>query len=47
MLPTHDLVVARLGHYKGAAAGEAALKRGLAMLVQAVPQVRAVWEPPK
>jgi CubicO group peptidase (beta-lactamase class C family) len=37
ILPTHDLVVVRLGHYKGEDAGERALKRALALLVEAVP----------
>jgi CubicO group peptidase (beta-lactamase class C family) len=46
IIPTHDLVVARLGHYKGEAAGEAALARALTLLMEAVPQVRAPWQPP-
>jgi len=37
IIPSHDLVVVRLGHYKGAAPGEAALKRALALLLEAVP----------
>ncbi|MGQ0650362.1 MAG: serine hydrolase domain-containing protein, partial [Gemmatimonadaceae bacterium] len=45
IIPTHDLVVVRLGHYKGAAAGEEALHRALALLMDAVPRVREEWEP--
>jgi CubicO group peptidase (beta-lactamase class C family) len=45
IIPTHDLVVVRLGHYKGAAAGERSLARALSLLVAAVPQVREPWRP--
>ena len=37
IVPTHDLVVVRLGHYKGEAAGTAAFQRALALLIEAVP----------
>lgn len=37
IIPSHDLVVVRLGHYKGAGAGGAAFKRSLALLLEAVP----------
>ena len=37
IVPSHDLVVVRLGHFKGEAAGEEDLKRALALLIQAVP----------
>ncbi|MGH9388708.1 MAG: serine hydrolase domain-containing protein, partial [Vicinamibacteria bacterium] len=37
MIPSHDLVVVRLGHYKGASPGEEALGRALALLMEAVP----------
>ena len=37
IIPSHDLVVVRLGHYKGATDGEKALKRALALLLEAVP----------
>jgi hypothetical protein len=37
IIPSHDLVVVRLGHYKGATPGEAALKHTLALLLEAVP----------
>ena len=46
IIQTHDLVVARLGHYKGQKAGDAALARALTLLMEAVPQVRATWPPP-
>ena len=46
VIPTHDLVVVKLGHYKGQAAGDAALTRALSLLMQAVPQVRKPWQPP-
>jgi len=45
IIPTHDLVVVRLGHYKGAEQGERALRRALELLMQAVPQVRQPWQP--
>lgn len=38
IIPSHDLVVVRLGHFKGATAGTESLKKALALLVQAVPQ---------
>jgi len=37
IVPSHELVVARLGHYKGEAAADGALSRALALLMQAVP----------
>jgi CubicO group peptidase (beta-lactamase class C family) len=37
MIPSHDLVVVRLGHYNGASPGEEALSRSLALLMEAVP----------
>jgi hypothetical protein len=39
-------VVVKLGHYKGQAAGDAALTRALSLLMEAVPQVRKPWQPP-
>ena len=47
ILPTHDLVVVRIGHYKGATEGGEALKRALAVLMEAVPRSRPDWTPPK
>jgi CubicO group peptidase (beta-lactamase class C family) len=37
IIPSHDLVVVRMGHYKGEAPGEEDFKRALALLVEAVP----------
>lgn len=37
IIPSHDLVVVRLGHFKGATEGAAAFKRSLALLMEAVP----------
>jgi len=38
IIPSHDLVVVRLGHYKGATWGAASFRRALALLMQAVPK---------
>jgi CubicO group peptidase (beta-lactamase class C family) len=46
IIPTHDLVVVRLGHYKGSETGEKALSHALERLMEAVPQVREPWQPP-
>ena len=40
IVPSHDLVVVRLGHFKGAAPGDEAFKRALSLLMKAVPQRR-------
>jgi CubicO group peptidase (beta-lactamase class C family) len=40
IIPSHDLVVVRLGHFKGADVGEQSFKKSLALLMQAVPQRR-------
>jgi CubicO group peptidase (beta-lactamase class C family) len=37
IIPSHDLVVVRMGHFKGDKAGEEDLKRALALLIEAVP----------
>jgi CubicO group peptidase (beta-lactamase class C family) len=37
IVPSHDLVVVRLGHFKGSQPGSAAFKRALALLMEAVP----------
>jgi CubicO group peptidase (beta-lactamase class C family) len=37
IIPSHDLVVVRLGHYKGSQAGASSLRKALAMLMEAVP----------
>ncbi len=38
IIPSHDLVVVRLGHYKGSAPGDRAFKRALALLIETVPK---------
>jgi CubicO group peptidase (beta-lactamase class C family) len=38
IIPSHDLVVVRLGHYKGASAGGASFRKALALLMEAVPK---------
>jgi hypothetical protein len=40
IIPSHDLVVVRLGHYRGAAPGERSFSAALALLMQAVPRNR-------
>jgi CubicO group peptidase (beta-lactamase class C family) len=37
IIPTHDLVVVRIGHYGGAELGVESFKRSLALLMQAIP----------
>jgi CubicO group peptidase (beta-lactamase class C family) len=37
VIPSHDLVVVRLGHYRGQDAGERALSRALELVLAAVP----------
>ena len=38
IIPSHDLVVVRLGHYKGDVAGAAGFQKSLRLLMQAVPR---------
>ncbi len=38
IIPSHDLVVVRLGHYRGAPAASQSLKKALALLIEAVPK---------
>jgi CubicO group peptidase (beta-lactamase class C family) len=38
IIPSHDLVVVRQGHYRGAGVGHESLKKALALLVAAVPR---------
>ncbi len=45
IFPTHDLVVVRMGHCKGEAAATAPTARAVKLLLEAVPQARAPWEP--
>jgi hypothetical protein len=40
IIPSHDLVVVRLGHYKGADPGDEGLKNALSLLMEAVPESR-------
>ena len=40
IIPSHDLVVVRLGHYKGSAAGDSGFEKALAILMEAVPRSR-------
>ena len=37
IIPSHDLVVVRLGHYKGQRPGRGAFRKALALLMEAVP----------
>jgi len=38
IVPSHDLVVVRLGHYKGSTVGSTGLNHALALLMEAVPK---------
>ena len=38
IIPSHDLVVVRLGHYKGSSPGDDSLKDALKLLMEAVPE---------
>lgn len=38
IIPSHDLVVVRLGHYRGSREGTEALRKSLAILMEAVPK---------
>jgi hypothetical protein len=38
IIPSHDLVVVRLGHFKGSVPGNEAFKKALALLLEAVPR---------
>ena len=38
IVPSHDLVVVRLGHYKGSSTADASLNRALALLMETVPR---------
>ena len=38
IIPSHDLVVVRLGHSKGNTVGSTGFERALALLMEAVPQ---------
>ena len=46
IVPTHDLVVARLGHSRGQREGVAALNKALALLMEAIePEPFPNWKP--
>jgi hypothetical protein len=38
IVPSHDLVVVRMGHYKGSTVGSTGLNQALALLMEAVPR---------
>ena len=40
IIPSHDLVVARLGHYRGGTVGVSGLRKALGLLMQAIPASR-------
>ena len=40
IVPSHDLVVVRLGHYKGSTAGSTGMQKALALLMEAIPPRR-------
>ena len=37
IVPSHDLVVVRIGHFKGSGPGGEAFRRALALLMEAIP----------
>jgi CubicO group peptidase (beta-lactamase class C family) len=37
IIPSHQLAIVRLGHYKGAGAGEQALRKAIKIILEAVP----------
>jgi CubicO group peptidase (beta-lactamase class C family) len=39
IIPSHDLVVVRMGHLKGAKVGDESFNRALTLLMQAVPTI--------
>jgi CubicO group peptidase (beta-lactamase class C family) len=40
IIPSHDLVVVRMGHYKGEGPGALSFRKALALLMEAVPAKR-------
>ena len=40
IIPSHDLVVVRLGHYKGQTHASKALNKAFALLMEAIPETR-------
>ena len=45
IIPSHDLVVVRLGHFKGAGPGGRGFRKALSLLMDAVPAARTSSEP--
>ncbi len=45
IFPTHDLVMVRMGHYKGEAKAEESTARAMKLLLEAVPLAREPWKP--
>jgi CubicO group peptidase (beta-lactamase class C family) len=45
IIPSHNLVVVRLGHYKGSSPGTEAFKKALALLMKAVPPAASSGQP--
>ncbi len=41
IIPSHQLAIVRLGHYKGAAAGDRALRKAVSILMEAIPPTAA------
>lgn len=39
IIPSHDLVVVRLGHYRGSLSGSQSFRKALALLMEAVPRI--------
>jgi len=46
IIPSHQLVVVRLGHYKGSSVGSPSFKKALAVLMEAVPPQRSIERRP-
>ena len=46
IIPSHQLVVVRLGHYKGSSVGSASFKKAPALLMEAVPPQRTIEQRP-
>jgi hypothetical protein len=40
IIPSHDLVIVRLGHYKGMQAGSKSLDQAYTLLLEAIPEKR-------
>jgi ribulose 1,5-bisphosphate carboxylase large subunit-like protein len=43
IIPSHQLAIVRLGHFKGAQAGEKALKKSIEIILEAVPRVQSAF----